>query len=155
MRTGSETRLATAARATLAALACAAAVAVPATASAAGDSVGTAGQIAWVRSAAVRFLTAELSRNAAGACTILNSPMRARIRHRSCEQRWAARIAALLRAPGGRTELRRELRAVPSARVVVNGDQATIALPEPLLGSAASGTPSRLLWTESCWMIER
>jgi hypothetical protein len=136
-------------------LACLCALVLPTPAALAhAGSIGRPAQIAWVRSAASRFLSAELHRDAAGACTILNSPMRATVRHRTCEQRWAARIASTLTRPGGRAALRRELRAVPSARVVVAGEEATISLPEPLVSAAPAGTPSRLRWTESCWMIE-
>jgi len=137
-------------RATSAVLVCGACLLLPAAASASSGSVGTREQIAWVRSASTRFVTAELAGNGAAACTILNSPMRATLRHRTCEQRWDAKLAQLLRTPGARAELRAERRAIPAARVVVAGDQASIALPEPLI----AGAPSHLKWTENCWMVE-
>ncbi len=116
---------------------------------ASAHSTGTPSQISWVRSAAGRFLGAELQRNAAGVCSILNAPMRKSYRNRSCEQRWNARLAALLRSRSARSELHADNRAVSSATVEVHGSQATIALPHPLLNGS-----SRFLWTENCWMLE-
>jgi hypothetical protein len=80
----------------------------------------------------------------------LSSPLRAPVDGRSCAQRWNARLAAMLRAPGVRSRLRSEQRAVSSARVVVHGRTASIELPAPLLRG-----PNRFLWTENCWMLER
>ena len=112
-------------------------------------SVGTPGQVAWVRSAAERFLGAELTANAAEACAVLNAPLRATMHGRSCQQRWHARLAKLLREPGMRATLTAEKRAAARARVVVTGDVASIELPGALLHG-----PNRFLWTENCWMLE-
>jgi hypothetical protein len=109
----------------------------------------TPSQISWVRSAASRFLAAELAHNGAGVCAILDAPMRKSYRDRSCEQRWDATLTRLLRSKAARTELHSDSRAVATAAVVVEGKHATIALPHPLLG----GT-SRFLWSESCWMLQ-
>ena len=115
-----------------------------------GPSVGSPEQIAWVRHAADRFVGAELTKNAAEACAVLNAPMRATVHGSSCEQRWKARLSKLLREPGERTRLRSERRAVASGRVVVSGHTASIDLPEPLLQG-----PNRFRFTENCWMLER
>ena len=126
------------------------AAAIVAPANAAGArSVGTPEQIAWVRHAAERFVSAELSVDGAEACAVLNAPMRAVIHGTSCERRWNSRIRRMLRRPGARAELRHELRAIPRSRVVVHGTLATITLPEPLISG-----PNRLRWTENCWMLE-
>ncbi|HYM54032.1 MAG TPA: hypothetical protein VES97_01615 [Solirubrobacteraceae bacterium] len=136
-------------RSTVATLTCAAALLGAATASA-SYSVGTHEQVAWVRRAATNFVTAELSGDGAGACAILNAPLRTTQRHRTCAQRWDAKLAKLLREPGGRSRLRADRRAISSAAVVVHGDVATIELPTPLMSG-----PNRFLWTENCWMLER
>jgi len=130
-------------------LACAAVLALPAGASAYEHSVGSRGQIAWVRRAANNFVTAELAGNGAGACAILNSPLRATRGHESCQQRWNAKLAKLLREPGARARLRSEQHAIPSAIVIVNGNIAAIHLPAPLLDG-----PNHFLWTENCWMLK-
>jgi len=135
-------------RPAIATLACAAALPAAASASSA-HSVGTREQIAWVRRAASNFVAAELNGDGASACSILNAPLRATQHDRTCAQRWDAKLARLLREPGGRARLRAERRAIPSAVVVVRGDAARIELPAPL----ASG-PNRFLWTENCWMLE-
>jgi len=114
----------------------------------AGRSSGTAGQIAWVRSATSRFLTAELQGNGASACSILNAPLRATRDHRTCTQRWDERLAAMRHEPAMSAHLRSDRRAVPSAQVQVDGYEATIALPTPLMGAE-----SRLVWSENCWMV--
>lgn len=135
------------------ALTCSAALAAPAAASAAQAdpySTGTPEQIAWVRRAASNFVTAELAGNGAGACAILNAPLRASAHHLTCEQRWHARLVRLLRVRAERARLRAQRRAIPSAVVIVHGDRASIALRTPLLG-----TSSRFLWTENCWMLLR
>ncbi len=111
-------------------------------------SVGTPEQVAWVRSAAQRFLSAELKGDGAGACAILNAPLRATVHRRTCAQRWDARLAVMLRRHGARASLRAQLRATSSARVVVHGDVASIELPAPLIAG-----PNRFLWTENCWML--
>jgi hypothetical protein len=136
------------ARSAIAVLVCAAALVAPV--SAFGTySTGTHEQIAWVRRAASNFVAAELSGNGAGACSILNAPLRATQHRRTCAQRWNAKLAKLLREPGGLARLRSERRAIPSAAVLVHGDTATIDLPAPL----ASG-PNHFLWSENCWMLE-
>jgi hypothetical protein len=112
-------------------------------------SIGTPEQVAWVRHAADRFVSAELAANASEACAVLNAPLRATIHGRSCEQRWNEWLARLLHEPGMRARLRAERRAVASARVVVAGDVASIELPDALLGG-----PNRFRWTENCWMLE-
>ena len=134
------------------ALSCTAARAAPAASAAEvySHSTGTPEQIAWVRRAASNFVTAELAGNGAGACAILNAPLRASAHHVTCAQRWNARLARILRERGGRARLRAQRRAIPSAIVTVHGDRASIGLPTPLLG-----TSSRFLWTENCWMLLR
>ncbi len=134
-------------QALIAALACATTLIAPAGALAA-HSVGSAEQIAWVRRAASNFVAAELSGNGADACGILNAPLRATEQHRTCAQRWDAKLAALLREPGGRAHLRAQQRAIPSAIVDVHGDTATLGLATPLAGG-----PNRFLWSENCWML--
>jgi hypothetical protein len=111
-------------------------------------SVGTAEQIAWVRRAADRFVTAELAANGSQVCAILNAPLRATVNGRTCERRWTERLRALLTVRGARSRLRSEQRAARSGRVVVHGNVASIELPEPLLRG-----PNRFLWTENCWML--
>lgn len=111
-------------------------------------SVGSPEQIAWVRRAAGNFVAAELSGNSAGACTVLNAPLRATEHHRTCAQRWNTRLGKLLHERGARSRLRAEQRAITTARVVVHGNLASIELPAPLLGG-----PNRFLWTENCWML--
>jgi len=130
------------------AIACAAVRAAAPVASAA-SSHGTAEQIAWVRSAASRFVSAELAHNGEGACAILNAPLRATVHGRTCAQRWDSRLTAMLRNPATRRRLRAQARAIPSAAVVVNGNVAQLKLATPLI----SGT-NRFLWTEMCWMLE-
>jgi hypothetical protein len=121
---------------------------VPAGASAA-HSVGTPGQIAWVRSAATRFVTAELASDGASACGILNAPLRVSEHGHTCTQRWNAKLTELLRETGARARLRTQMHAIASAVVVVHGDWATLALPAPLLADASN----RFRWTENCWML--
>jgi hypothetical protein len=135
-------------RSILAVLVCTVTLLAPAGAQAT-DSAGTHEQIAWVRRAARNFVTAELAGNGAGACAILNAPMRATEHHRACAQRWDARLTRLLHEPGGRSGLRTELHAIAAATVRVHGNVATIALPAALLDG-----PNRFLWTENCWMLE-
>ena len=122
---------------------------LPAGAALGASSSGTYEQIAWVRRAASNFVGDELRGDGAGACSILNAPLRATQRHRTCAQRWDARLARLLREPGARGRLRAEARAIPSAPVVVRGNTASIHLPAPLMGGS-----TRFLWTENCWMLE-
>lgn len=134
-------------RRSIALLACAAALVLCANASAA-HSVGSRAQVEWVRRAATSFVSAELARNGAGACAILNAPLRASEHGRTCAQRWDASIARTLREPGGAARLRAQRRAIASAAVVVHGNAATIALASPLLGAA-----NRFVWSENCWML--
>jgi hypothetical protein len=136
------------------ALACAAGLgaagALPAHAGASGaHSVGTHEQVAWVRSAATRFVTAELAGDGTGACDVLDASLRATEHHRTCAQRWDARLAKLLREPGGRAQLRTQKRAIATAAVVVHGGVASIELPTPLMGGA-----NRFVWSENCWMLD-
>jgi X-X-X-Leu-X-X-Gly heptad repeat protein len=115
----------------------------------AATSYGTREQIAWVRRAASNFVAAELSENGAGACSILYAPLTASEHHRTCAQRWDAKLSTMLHEPGARARLREDARAIPSAVVVVHGNSASIDLPTPLM----SGT-SRLLWSSNCWMLD-
>jgi len=138
----------------IAALACAAVLIVPAGATIApanalaAHSVGSPGQIAWVRRAATNFVNAELAGNGAGVCGILNAPLRATEHHRTCGQRWDAKLTSMLGQPGARTRLRSQRRAIGSAAVIVDGNSASIQLPAPLLNGSNS-----LLWSENCWMV--
>jgi hypothetical protein len=127
-------------------IACAALLA-PASALAA-HSVGTQEQIAWVRRAATNFVNDELAHNGAGACGILNAPLRANQHGRTCAQRLDGRIATIMKEPGGPARLRAQRRAIASAVVVVHGNTASLALSTPLL----NGT-NHFLWTENCWML--
>jgi hypothetical protein len=114
----------------------------------AGHSTGSREQIAWVRRAATNFVTAELAGNGAGACAILNAPLRASEHQRTCAERWDSKLATLLRAPGGSSRLHAERRAIGSAVVIVHGDVASIDLPTPLMSG-----PNQFLWSENCWML--
>lgn len=125
------------------------AVVLPTGAALAAPSRGTYEQIAWVRRAASNFVGDELRGDGAGACSILNAPLRSTQRHRTCAQRWDARLARLLREPGARGRLRTQARAIRSASVDVHGNAASISLPAPLMDGS-----SRFLWTENCWMLE-
>ncbi len=140
-------------RSIVATLACAAALCAPGVLAPAGamgaHSVGTREQVEWVRSAATRFVTAELAGNGADACGILNAPLRATEHGRTCTQRWNAKLAKLLREPGGRARLRAQKHAIPAATVIVHGNVASIDLPTALMSGA-----NRFLWTENCWMLE-
>ena len=115
----------------------------------AAPSVGTPEQIAWVRRAATNFVTAELAGNGAGACGILNAPLRATHNRTTCEQRWDARLKRMLRTPAERRLLHSQLRAIASARVVVHGNVASLGVGTPLFNG-----PNHFLWTEMCWMLE-
>jgi hypothetical protein len=42
-------------------------------------------------------VTAELGGDGAGACAILNAPLRATQHHRTCARRWDVELARLLR----------------------------------------------------------
>lgn len=115
----------------------------------AGDSTGTPEQIAWVRRAATNFVTAELTGNAAGACAILNAPLRATRGHRTCEQRWKVRLATVLGTPAARARMRAQRREIATSAVVVRGRVASLSLKTPLING-----PNHFLWTEMCWMLE-
>ena len=130
------------------ALAAPSAAAMAPTASAA-TSVGSRGQIAWVRSSASRFLGDELSGDGAGACSILYAPLQAGEHHRTCAQRWDAKLARLRHEPAARAQLHADAAAIASATVIVHGNSASIALPAPLL----SATENTFLWTSNCWML--
>jgi len=115
----------------------------------ASHSVGTPEQIAWVRRAATNFVNDELAGNGAGACGILNAPLRATQHHRTCEQRWDARLKAMLRSPAERRLLKAERHAIAGAPVVVHGNVASLGLKPPLFNG-----PNHFLWTEMCWMLQ-
>jgi hypothetical protein len=131
------------------ALLASAAALLPCASASAAYSVGSHEQIAWVRRAASNFVTAELAGNGAGACAILNAPLRATRHGRTCAQRLNASAAKLVREPAGRARLRAQRRAIGSAVVVVHGNIATIGLATPLMSG-----PNRFVWTENCWMLE-
>ncbi len=135
-------------RAVLVLLASVSAMLSPASALAAHSS-GTPEQIAWVRRAAGNFVRAELAGNAAGACAILNAPLRATRGHRTCEQRWQVRLQTLSHTPGAHRRMQAQLRAIGRAAVVIHGDVAALELKSPLLNG-----PNHFLWTEMCWMLE-
>lgn len=132
----------------IAVLACTTALALPAGAQAA-HSVGSYEQVEWVRRAATNFVRAELAGNGAGACAILNAPLRATEHARTCEQRWNAKLSKLLREPGARARLRAQRRAIGSAIVIVHGNAASLELSTSLMGG-----PNRFVWTENCWMLD-
>jgi hypothetical protein len=134
-------------RRVLAVLACASPLFGSASASA--YSLASHEQVAWVRRAASNFVAAELSGNGAGACAILDAPLRRTRHHQTCAQRWNAKLAKLLHTSSGRSRLRSQRRAIPSARVVVHGEDAWIELTTPLMSGA-----NRFLWTENCWMLQ-
>lgn len=125
-------------------VACLALTGLAAPAGAASD----ASQIAWVRQSAGEFIAAELAGNGAAACGRLTAAMRATRNHRTCQQRWDARLRGVLREEGERARLRAQQRALRTATITIHGDWASIALPTPLLGST-----SELQWTENCWMV--
>jgi hypothetical protein len=129
-------------------LLCASALA-PSGSALAAHSVGSPQQVAWVRSAASRFVAAELARDGATACAVLNRPLRATIHGRTCAERWDARLARMLRKRGTRAALRRQAHEIAHAAVLVHGDVAQIELPRPLISG-----PNKFLWTENCWMLE-
>ena len=113
------------------------------------DSDGT---VSTLRSAATRFVTAELAANGADACAVLNAPLTKTVGGQTCAQRWTASLRAELSKPGMRHALRADLVAIPSAPVSVsaNGYHGTISLPTPLLDGS-----SRFFWTANCWMLQR
>jgi hypothetical protein len=93
-------------------------------------------------------VNAELKGDGAGACAVLVAGLRATRGGVSCAARWEALLRSRLSARGGRAQLRRDARAIASARVEVRGASATLALPVALLSGH-----SRFRWTENCWML--
>jgi len=130
------------------ALALSAVVAAPASA---GWS-SHANEVSTLRSQTTRFLTAELQRDGATVCAVLDSPNHGVGPHQTCAQHWTSTLPAMLRAPGARQRLTADLHAIASAPVAFShgGYVGTIALPTPLLGDS-----SRFYWTANCWMLER
>ncbi len=127
-------------------LACAGALALSFSASAA--SADTVGSVPWVRTAATKVITAELARDGATACGVLNAPLTSTVAGKTCAQRWTARADRLLAKRGGARHLRADLAAVNAASITINGLHASIALPYPLLDGQ-----SRFYWTNMCWML--
>jgi SpoIID/LytB domain protein len=119
----------------------------PASASAAYAD-GTPEQIAWVRHAASKFVSAELRGDGAGACSVLVARLRAPRGGVTCAGRWDAMLRNRLHDGRARAGLQRDERAIRGAHVEVRGASATIALPAALLSGH-----SRFLWTENCWML--
>ena len=124
------------------------AVLAPCASALAQHSSATPEQVAWVRRAATNFVAAELSGNGAGACGILIAQLRATEHHRSCAERWNAKLAKLLARPGEPALLRAQQHAIASAAVVVHGNSAWLHLKSPLTHG-----PNRFEWTENCWML--
>jgi hypothetical protein len=117
---------------------------------AAGSSAfaDSGGNAATLRAAAGRLVAAELAGNGAGVCAVLNTPLTATVAGRTCAERWDARSGAMRSSAAGRLALRRDLRAVATAPVRIDGEHGSIALPEPLLDGH-----SRFYWTANCWML--
>ncbi len=138
----------------IASLACLATAIVPAASASAYSSVGAPAQIAWVRHSASNFVGDELAGSGAGVCSILGAHLQDNDRHETCTQRWNARLTDLLHEPGARARLHAEARAIASARVVVHGTNASIQLPESLLGGKSQSAQDRFRFTDSCWMLE-
>lgn len=111
---------------------------------------GSAATSATLRAATVRLITAELNRDGATACGVLNAPLTSTAGGRTCAQRWAARSARLLAVPGGARRLRADLSAAATAPVAINGEHGSIMLPYALLNGH-----SRFYWTNNCWMLTR
>jgi hypothetical protein len=111
------------------------------------DGGGTA---ATLRSAAGRLVAAELAGDGAGVCAVLNEPLTRPVGGRNCAERWGARSRAKTSTAAGRLALRRDLRALASAPVTIDGEHGSIALPAPLLNGA-----TRFYWTANCWMLTR
>ena len=108
------------------------------------------GTAATLRSATARLITAELNRDGAGACGVLNTPLTTTVRGQTCAQRWDARSARLLATSGGTGRLRADLRAAASAPIAISGEHGAITLPYPLLDGH-----SHFYWTNNCWMLTR
>jgi hypothetical protein len=128
-------------------LACSAALVLALPAAASATSGVTA---ATLRAAAAKLITAELNRDGATACSVLNAPLTTTVAGLTCAQRWDTRSARLLAARGGASALRADLAAVSGAAVTINGEHGVIALPHPLLHGH-----SRFYWTNNCWMLTR
>ncbi|HEX4036161.1 MAG TPA: hypothetical protein VHX66_17100 [Solirubrobacteraceae bacterium] len=105
---------------------------------------------ATLRTAAARIITALLTRDGAGACAVLNAPLTATERGRTCAQRWDARSAELLARRNGAALLHADLREAATVSVSVDGEHGSIALSTPLLNGH-----SRFYWTQNCWMLTR
>jgi hypothetical protein len=116
-------------------------------AAAVADTTGTA---ATLRSATARLITAELNRDGATACGVLNAPLTATVGGKTCAERWDARSARLLAASGGAGRLRADLHAVTGAPIAISGEHGSITLPYPLLNGH-----SHFYWTNNCWMLTR
>jgi len=110
----------------------------------------TTGPAATLRSATARLITAELNRDGATACGVLNTPLTATVGGQTCAQRWEARSARLLAASGGAGRLRADLHAAASAPIAISGEHGSIALPYALLNGH-----SHFYWTNNCWMLTR
>jgi hypothetical protein len=132
-------------RVVLGAAAALAAFALPS--SALADSTGT---VPGLRAQVTRFVTAELHDDAATVCDIVGTPMNATRHGKTCAERWQASIKHFLAQPGGRRELRADLRATAAAAVSSDGTYASITLPHPLLGGE-----SNFSWYDNCWMLMR
>src|ERR1700690_1473899 len=126
------------------------AAALAALAFSAGASAEPASWTPLLRTAATRLITAELNGAGATACGVLYAPLTGTVNGKTCVQRWDARSARILAAPGGARHLRADLRAVAAATVTIDGLYGSIALPHPLLGGH-----SRFYWTANCWMLMR
>jgi hypothetical protein len=103
-----------------------------------------------LRTVAARLITAELSGDGATVCGVLYAPLTGTVDGKTCVQRWDARSARLLAAPGGAGRLRADLRALARAAITMNGEHASIALPHPLLAGHTD-----FYWTANCWMLTR
>ena len=112
-----------------------------------GDDGATSSTL---RAAAGRLVAAELARDGAEVCAVLNAPLTRSVGGRTCAERWGARSRAMTATAAGREALRRDLRAAASAPVTIEGEHGTIALPVALLGGH-----SRFYWTANCWMLTR
>jgi hypothetical protein len=96
------------------------------------------------------LVAADLAGDGAGVCAVLNAPLTGTVAGRTCAERWDVRSRARTATAAGRLALRRDLRAVASAVVTIDGEQGSIALPVPLLAGQ-----SRFYWTANCWMLTR
>jgi hypothetical protein len=120
-------------------------ICLTAASSAFGDGNGSA---ATLRAAAARLVAAELAGNGAGVCAVLDAPLTVTVAGRTCAERWDARSQVMRTSAAGRLALRRDLRAVASAPVRIDGEHGSIVLPAPLLDGH-----SRFYWISDCWML--